>query len=387
MDLHQQLLALVAPLRIGDELLPGVRFDGTSTELGLRYRFDLGDDRLWVDVGPIDRVRRYAARSGRLGFGYRTEGGRTPHASTLGRTICVELAARVAENEARVLDGVAELAAAEAPLDARVRSVTVATALETSGLGDARFYTLNPYIGCVIGCRFCYAQTPIASTRALVGLGEYDWGAYVEVRSNLAEVLEGELASLPPMPIKVSPIVSDAYHGIEKRERVTRRCFETIARSERPWVPMVLTRSTLILRDLDVFARLPQAWVGVSIPTIDDSVRAHFEPRAASVEERLEVLAQFRDIGVNTFAVVQPMMWGSAEGLAAGLAGRVRGVVLDLLAEEEGATADFDDPRFSATREKAWQLDQAQTLRAELERRGVPVWVRELPPEVCGGRA
>ena len=383
LDLHTHLLALVAPFAIGDEFLPGVRLAGTSTELGLRYRFDVRGDRLWVDVGPVERVRRFAARSEYLGFGYRTEGGRAQAAGEVGMELCQVLAERVRANEGAVLSGIVDESVSEADPEARVREVTVRRALEPSGLSGAHFYTLNPYVGCVIGCRFCYAQTPLAGMRSMMGLQEYDWGAYVEVRQNLPDVLVDELATERPLPIKISPIVSDAYQPVEKRYELTRRCLEAVAASDRGWVPMCLTRSKLILRDLDLWASIEGAWAGVSIPTMDDEVRRHFEPRSASVEERLLVLDELRRVGVNTVAVVQPMMAGPVNEFADALAARCDGVVLDLLAEEEGAAADFDDPRYRETRRQDWQLERALELRDELRARGVDVWRQELPPRYC----
>lgn len=383
MDLHKYLLELIAPTAPGDELIPGVRFAGTSTELGLRYRFDADGHRLWVEVGLVERMRSHAAAANRIGFGYRTEGGRSVIAERFGYAVCQALAERASTNEARVLERLATTSTAEADPGARIRAVRVTTALEPSGLDGAYFYTVNPYVGCVIGCRFCYAQRPLESVRTMLGLEPFEWGSYVEVRANLPELLSAELATMPVLPIKVSPIVSDAYHGVEKAQRVTRRCLEAVAASDRGWPALILTRSQLVLRDLDVLARIEGAWVGVSMPTFDDEVRRHFEPRAASVEERLRVLDDARAAGVRTFVVIQPMMAGPIDDFADALAGRVQGVVLDLLAEEEGAVADFDDPRYATTRHRAWQLERGLAMRDALALRGVPVWRQELPPEYC----
>ena len=81
--------------------------------------------------------------------------------------------------------------------------------------------------------------------------------------------------------------MSDPYQALERRERLTRRCLEVIRDAPAPFPVLVLTRSTLILDDLDLLASLPQAYAGVSLPTVDDEVRRHFEPRAASVPELL----------------------------------------------------------------------------------------------------
>lgn len=379
MDVHRHLRALLAPLVVGDEVLPGVKLDGTSTELGLRLRLTAGEQRIWVDVTPVDRTPRWAARSRSLAVGYRDEGGRNVVDQRLGLALCERIAAIIATNEDAVVGALRREAAAEAPIDARVREVTVTTALDAAGPTEAPYYTINPYVGCVIGCRFCYAQTNLGLMRQLMGLVEIPWGSWVEVRANLPEVLAEELARLPPRPIKFCPIVGDAYQAIEHKLRVTQGCLEAIRDSGRPWPTMILTRSALMNRDVELMASLPAPWAGVSLPTIDDAVRKHFEPRASTIEERLELLRNLRRAGVKTIAVVQPIFAGPLEPLADTLAEHVDGVSWDVLRGEEGAGADFDDPRFDRTRSESWQRDRAIALLGMLEQRGVEVWDSDLP--------
>lgn len=389
MDIHPHLLSLLSPHVVGGEVLPGIVLEDASSELGLRLRFAVDGERVWVDVGPLETMRRHAAHSERLGFGYRTEGGRSRLDEKLGLRLCEELARAVRANEARVVAAMEAEARAEADPSERVRRVQVSRALEPSGLHGSNYYTINPYVGCVIGCRFCYAQSPLASMRRLLGLADHAWGAYVEVRSNLDKVLADEIESLEPLPIKFCPIVADAYQAAEKAELVTRRCLEVLAASARsgrardPWPAIVLTRSTLITRDAGLLADIPESWAGVSLPTIDDAVRRHFEPRAASVEQRLEILASLRAAGVSTLAVVQPIMAGSIDALADALAEHVDAVVVDVLQEEEGAHADFDDPRYRDTRSEDWQRSRALSLVELLRARDVEIWAQELPPKYC----
>ncbi len=387
-DLHAHLLALFSPLAPGEEVVPGVVFEDTSVELGLRLRFRVGHDggRLFVDVGQVTEVRRFAARSALFAFGYRTEGGRQKLSQSLGMDLCQALAERARRNEAAVRLRIEEEQLADPHRAARTREVSVSRALEPAGVGEAHHYALNPYVGCVVGCRFCYAQSPLAAQRALLGLSAYDWGSYVEVRTNLPEVLAAELETMPPLPIKVCPIVGDAYQGPEKRYELTRRCLEVIAEATEPWPTLVLTRTALMARDIDVLARIPSAWAGVSLPTVDDSVRAHFEPRAASVSARLSLLKELRQAGVSTLAVVQPMMAGDLDALVTALAEHADAVVVDLLQEEEGAVADFDAPQFAETRTAQWQQERAVALLQALRARGVAVWKQELPPDVLQKR-
>ena len=380
MDLRAHLLELLAPLRPGEELVPGARLLGVSTEVGFWLTFELAKGEVQIEVAPLGEGR-FAARSARFAISYRNEGGRNRIDPALGLALCRSVAERVGRNEARVAAALAQRPPEPTPT-ARVREVHVESLLETAGHGVERFFKLSPYAGCLIGCRYCYAQTPMSAVRRLEMLPDAPWGSYVDVRVNAAEVLAAELAQLAPRPIKFCPILSDPYQAVEARYRVTRACLETIRAADRPWPTLLLTRSKLVTRDTDLLASLPSAWVGASIPSIDDATRLHFEPRAASIPERLAMLTTLRAAGVRTFAVVQPLLPGSIDALADALAGVVSSVSIDVLRGEEAAVGDFDDPRYAESRTDAWQQARAAELVAALTSRGVAVWPGELPPEL-----
>ncbi len=259
-----------------------------------------------------------------------------------------------------------------------MREVRVARLLEPT---DGRLLTLSPYVGCLIGCRFCYAQSHVAAARRLAGLPQVAWGSFVDVRVNAAEVLARELDELPSLPLKFCPIVSDPYQPIEERYRLTRACL-TVLRDADPARPLLLlTRSRLVLRDLDLLARLPGAYAGMSLPTVDDAVRRHFEPRGAPVAERLAALAALRAAGVRTFAVAQPVLPGPIDALADALAAAVSSVSVDVLRGVEGAAADF--AAYPEAADPGWQAARAAALGEALARRGISVWRGDLPPELA----
>jgi len=290
----------------------------------------------------------------------------------------------VAQNEDAVLAAIEREAAAEdeAPrAGGRVREVQVDTALEPALDGPMAFFTITPYVGCVIGCRFCYAQAPIGHMRRLARAPVVPWGSYVDVRVNLPDVLARELVDAPPWPIKFCPILSDPYQAVESRYGVTRACLQAL-RAAAPRPVFVLTRSRLVERDAELIASLPDARVGASIPTFDDDVRRHFEPRAASIAERFAVLRTLRAAGVETFAVVQPMLPGPVDAFADALAEAVSSVSIDVLYGVQGAAADFADPSYAATATDDWQRERAAALTDALVRRGVAIWNGELPPSL-----
>jgi DNA repair photolyase len=385
MDIQDRLLALLAPVRTGDELVPGVRLVDASVEAGLRLLFDANGRRLHVEVHPAFGApagARWVARSARLLFRYRSGHGDREVDPGTGLAVCQAVARAVAANEDEVLAAVsADAAHARGNVHGGdlVREVRVDRLLMAAETRGPLHYTLSPYVGCLIGCRFCYAQSTIAVVRRLEGRSEAAWGSFVDVRVNAADVLARELGELAPAPIKFCPIVSDPYQAVERRYRLTRSCLEAIAAAGRRWPAMVLTRSTLVLRDLDLLSAMPDVRVGFSIPTIDDGVRAHFEPRGARIADRVSALARLREAGLRTFAVVQPLLPGPLDELSKALSCLVESVSIDVLGPVGGAADDFSGA-WAFARDPAWQANAAQALARLLAERGVPVWPGELPP-------
>ena len=352
-----------------------------STEVGIWLSFEVRGAPVQVEVAPLG-AGPFAAKTSRFAISYRCEGARNPIDSLVGMDLCRRVAQRVAQNEERVADLLARAARESPAEDKRIREVRVESLLEPASHGAEQFYKLSPYVGCLIGCRYCYAQTPLRFLRRLEALPDVPWGSYVDARINAAEVLRLELDRLPPRPIKFCPILSDPYQAVEARYGLTRACLEAIRDAKEIWPTLVLTRGKLVTRDADLFASLAQAWVGASIPTEDDEVRRHFEPRAASIPERFAALAALRSAGARTFAVVQPILPGSIEALADRLAEAVSSVSIDVLRGEEHAGTDFDDPRYAVSRTNEWQRARAVELASALASRGIPTWPGELPPEL-----
>lgn len=389
MDLERHLLDLVGGVRPGDELWPGARLLRVSAELGWKLTVLVGGTEVHVEIARREPGRPHAAATDRLAISYRLDRGGPGHDPGDMRALCEALAARIAPREERVLEDVrvaAEQARASGDDHGRVREVRGARLLEPMGSGAERFHGLSPYAGCLIGCRFCYAQSRLRQVRRLQLLDEQPWGSYVDVRVDAPDVLRAELQTQSVEAIKLCPILSDPYQAIERRYRLTRRCLEVLRDDGRPRLVLLLTRSTLVVEDAELLASIDGARAGFSLPTVDEEVARHFEPRAASIGERLSALRALRAAGVPTFAIVQPLLPGSIDAHADALAAHVGSVRLDVLRGVEGASREFADPRYAHAADDAWQRDRAAELGAALRARGVAVWSGELPPRLSDGR-
>jgi DNA repair photolyase len=230
-----------------------------------------------------------------------------------------------------------------------VREIEVPRVLIPEGAGH---YYINPYVGCTIGCEFCYVAERADMSRALEGLPHLRWGRYVDVKVNAAEVLRREVRRARPGIVRFSPILTDPYQPLERHYRITRQCLEVLG--QEGFGAVILTRAALVAEDLELLKSLPAAAVGFSIPTDEDRIRQKFEPGADTIAQRLAALERLHAAGLRTFAVVQPMLPMNPERLVAALAPLISEVRIDRmyelqrvrhLYEETGrldaATADF----------------------------------------------
>jgi len=167
-------------------------------------------------------------------------------------------------------------------------------------------YTLNPYRGCAHLCVYCDAR---ANQYGLSATFEQ----VVYYKENAVEVLEKQLPKLKRGVVGTGG-VCDAYQPVEAERRITRGVLETLARHRFP--VEVLTKSDLVLRDLDILQEINEAaWAGVlfTITTFDPLVAARFEPYAPSPERRLAALKRVAEAGLTTGVMLCPHLPGISD--------------------------------------------------------------------------
>ena len=170
-------------------------------------------------------------------------------------------------------------------------------------------WTINPYRGCTHSCHYCFARA--FHTYLDLDIGD-DFSSKIVVKTNLVEVLRRELAS-PKWTGETIAMgtATDPYQHCEGRYKLTRRVVSALADFENPL--SMLTKSTMIVRDLDVFSRLAQVadvTVSMSVGTLDENVRRVVEPGTPPGRKRLEILARFADAGIRTGVLVAPILPG-----------------------------------------------------------------------------
>jgi DNA repair photolyase len=173
-------------------------------------------------------------------------------------------------------------------------------------------WSLNPYMGCVHRCTFCYVR---AFERRADRPSDDRYGTSIRVKVNVAEVLRRELArpSWEREPIAIGA-ATDPYQPAEGRYRLTRACIEALAEARTPF--SIITRGPMIVRDIDVLveaARRASVSVTFSIPTLDDEVWRKTEPSTAHPRQRLKAVSKLVDAGVKTGVGMAPILPGISD--------------------------------------------------------------------------
>lgn len=167
--------------------------------------------------------------------------------------------------------------------------------------------SINPYRGCEHGCAYCFARPSHAYLGLSPGL---DFETKLAYKADAALTLRRELAKpgyrCQPVALGIN---TDAWQPVERRLKVTRGILEVLAETCHPVT--IVTKSALILRDLDLLARMArsrQAHVAVSITTLDPDLARAMEPRAPSPQRRLSVIAALAAAGIPTAVMVAPLI-------------------------------------------------------------------------------
>jgi len=182
-----------------------------------------------------------------------------------------------------------------------VRETSCRSILTKSGIPGVD-YALNPYVGCAHGCVYCYA----VFMKRFTG-HEEEWGTFVDVKVNAPDVLARQLRRAKPGNISLGT-VTDAYQPLERKYGITRACLEALLLHPHP--VSILTKSALVLRDLDLIKNLKEVEVAFSITTLDEQVRRRFEPGASPIAARLKALRALSEAGVPTWAFCGPLLPG-----------------------------------------------------------------------------
>ena len=194
------------------------------------------------------------------------------------------------------------------PQVTEIRTERAKTVISRNQSPDLPFdRSINPYRGCEHGCIYCYARPSHAYWDLSPGL---DFETKLIAKTNAAEVLEEELSRKGYVcaPINLGAN-TDPYQPIERQQRLTRQILEALLRFRHPVT--IVTKGSLILRDLDLLAELARqnlVAVMISLTTLDDELKRILEPRAAAPSARLRAIRVMREQGIPVGVLCSPMI-------------------------------------------------------------------------------
>jgi DNA repair photolyase len=187
----------------------------------------------------------------------------------------------------------------------KIKEINAKTIIVPSKLPDVD-YVINPYTGCQFGCLYCYATF----VGRFVNEPRSNWGNYVYVKSNAISLAKDQLSSCGVKRKQSSILfssVTDPYHGIERKYRLTRGILEVIVEQGYTGPIRILTISPLVIRDVELLKQL-NADVGLTITTTDDQLSRFLEVKAPLASRRLDTVTQLIQEGIHTYVFIGPLL-------------------------------------------------------------------------------
>lgn len=156
-------------------------------------------------------------------------------------------------------------------------------------------YVINPYVGCPHACKYCYARF----MKRFTGHSE-KWGEFIDIKECSKPI---NLQRIKGKSIFLSS-VTDCYNSYEEKYGVTRSILEQLIYADSQIT--ISTKSSLILKDIDLLQRLHNLKVAFSINTLNERFRADMD-NGSSINERLEALKKLHNAGIYTVLFMSPI--------------------------------------------------------------------------------
>lgn len=156
-------------------------------------------------------------------------------------------------------------------------------------------YVINPYVGCPHGCKYCYASFMKRFTNH-----KEDWGSFIDIKRCNKSLNKKKLVG---QRVFLSS-VTDCYNPYEEKYELTKSILEELVDVD--CFLGISTKSSLILRDIDLLKRMKHLTVSMSINTLDEEFKNDMD-NACSIKDRLATLKKLHDNGIYTILFMSPM--------------------------------------------------------------------------------
>lgn len=187
---------------------------------------------------------------------------------------------------------------------------------------------INPYVGCEMGCAFCYVRWMVRDPK-------HEWGKFIRLRTHIKDKLPKELergvhifpdgrtdtGEKKTLRVKnkdlrvVIGTMTDPYMPRERKVRITRTTIRAILAAKEPLNKVgIFTRSPIVLDDLDLIKQLPRKRVHTSVSPFPPDVMKLLEPIAIRTERRFDTIRALKKAGVRCHVNVAPAIPLISEG-------------------------------------------------------------------------
>jgi DNA repair photolyase len=170
-------------------------------------------------------------------------------------------------------------------------------------------WTINPYRGCEFACKYCYARYTHEFMEMRDGV---DFEQKIFIKQHAADLLRQELHHVKPGEEIAIGTATDPYQPAEKRFEITRAILEEFARHRGLEIGIV-TKSNLVLRDVDILKRVSETnhlYVNITITTLKVDLARILEPRAPRPDLRLEAVQKLNEAGIAAGVICAPVLPG-----------------------------------------------------------------------------
>ena len=150
-------------------------------------------------------------------------------------------------------------------------------------------YTIDPYQNCEFGCKYC--DSALDET--------------IYIKTNSIQLLEEEITKIEEGTIIVGS-VHDPYQKIEKEYEITRNLLNII--KQHNFSCHILTKSNLVLRDIDILSKINNCVVTISTITLNESISNVFETKVPLPAERLKILKKLSENKIKTGLAIMPVL-------------------------------------------------------------------------------
>jgi len=181
----------------------------------------------------------------------------------------------------------------------KIIEINAKHALGKSGMAELN-YAFNPYLGCLHGCRYCYAIDMSPDEAAT------NWGNVIFVRKNIIELLKKEARIYKKGIVGISTI-TDPYQAIEMKYRIIPEAIEILEKNG--FYITIQTKSPLILKDIEILEKYKNNLdAGITITTMDKKISRILEPYAPDPLKRLNALKELSDRKIKTWLYLGPIV-------------------------------------------------------------------------------